>query len=122
VRSLAHELGQRLGCGAHLAALIRTASGRFAVEQAHTLEDIAQAFAQGQGTALLLPMDVALEAFPAATVDAPTAKKVISGEQIHLHTAAEATMCRAYTEDGQLIALLRCQGDDLWRPHKVFVQ
>ena len=130
VRALAHELGQRLGCGAHLTGLIRTASGRFQIEQSHTLEDIARVFAEGQDSRLLLPMDVALEAFPAVTVDPQTAKKITSGEQVQLSAAtaawscsdfaAAATLCRAYTEDGQLIAVLRCQGDVLWRPHKVF--
>jgi tRNA pseudouridine55 synthase len=40
VRSLAHELGQKLGCGAHLAALRRTAAGKFDVAEATTLEDV----------------------------------------------------------------------------------
>jgi len=40
VRTLAHDLGQKLGCGAHLAALRRTASDRFQVSQALTLDQI----------------------------------------------------------------------------------
>jgi len=121
VRSLAHELGQRLGCGAHLTRLTRTASGSF---------QIAQAFEEGRGAELILPMDLALQAFPAETVDSSTANKIVSGEQIRLSSVAgtpsrsseEGTLRRAYTEDGQLIALLRSQGDHLWRPHKVFAQ
>jgi tRNA pseudouridine55 synthase len=128
VRSLAHELGQRLGCGAHLTRLTRTASGSFQIAQAHALEEIAQAFEEGRGAELILPMDLALQAFPAETVDSSTANKIISGEQIRLSSVVgapsrsgeEGTLRRAYTEDGQFIALLRSQGDHLWRPHKVF--
>src|SRR5208337_164456 len=43
VRSLAHEMGQKLGCGAHLAEICRTAVGEFSLEQAITLEELAQA-------------------------------------------------------------------------------
>ena len=48
VRSLAHELGQKLRIGAHLASLRRTAVGEFTIEQSHTLEQIAEAAAQGR--------------------------------------------------------------------------
>ncbi len=48
VRSLAHELGQKLGIGAHLASLRRTAVAEFLVDQSHTLEAVAEAASQGR--------------------------------------------------------------------------
>jgi len=47
IRSLAHDLGQRLGCGAHLAGLVRTRSGHFSLDEAITLQALADAAAQG---------------------------------------------------------------------------
>src|SRR6185437_10890299 len=48
IRSLAHEMGQVLGCGAHLAEICRTAVGEFSLEQALELEDLAEASRQGK--------------------------------------------------------------------------
>ena len=47
IRSIAHELGRTLGCGAHLASLRRTAVAEFLLDDAHTLEQISQAVTQG---------------------------------------------------------------------------
>lgn len=122
IRSLAHDLGQRLGCGAHVVSLTRIASGHFRIEQAVSLEDLGQAFAEGRATALLQPLDAALQAFPAVTVDQATAIRITFGQQVRLPKAPEARMCRAYAVDSRLLALLRYHADGLWQPHKVFAQ
>jgi len=121
IRSLAHDLGQRLGCGAHLAGLTRMASGHFSIEQAITLEELEQAFAKGEGASLLQPLDVALQAFPSVIVDQATESKIGFGQRVRLSEAPEALMCRAYSADGRLLALLRYDAGGLWQPHKVFV-
>jgi len=121
VRSLAHELGQRLGCGAHLAALTRTASGAFRLEQSVTLEELDAAFARGEGPRLVLPMDAALRAFPAVALDPVAAARVCQGQAVELPADPPAELCRAYALDGRLLALLRRGAEGLWRPHKVFV-
>lgn len=122
VRSLAHDIGQRLGCGAHLIGLARIASGHFHIEQAITLQDLEQGFTQGEAVTLLQPLDAALQAFPVVTVDQATAGKIAFGQQVHLSAALEGGMCRAYTANGRLLALLRHHAGGLWQPHKVFVQ
>ncbi|MBI2975522.1 MAG: tRNA pseudouridine(55) synthase TruB, partial [Chloroflexi bacterium] len=60
IRSLAHDLGQALGCGAHLVALRRTAAGQFSVHQAVALDRLRQAFATGDWRRYLRPMDEVL--------------------------------------------------------------
>lgn len=122
IRSLAHDLGQRLGCGAHLVSLTRIASGHFRIEQAVSLEDLEQAFAEGRATALLQPLDAALQAFPAVTVDQATAIRITFGQRVRLPKAPEVRMFRAYAADGRLLALLRYHADGLWQPYKVFAQ
>ena len=64
VRSLARDLGERLGCGAYLGALTRTASGPFRLEDAHPLEHVREELAAGEAGSLLLPMDAGLAAIP----------------------------------------------------------
>jgi tRNA pseudouridine55 synthase len=122
VRSLAHDLGQRLGCGAHLAGLVRTASGRFHIKQSSTLGQVERAFAQGQGDQLLLPLDAAIDEFPAVIVDPKTEGSISFGQRVQLSQNPGSHMCRAYAADGRLVALLRDRGDGLWQPHKVFVR
>jgi tRNA pseudouridine55 synthase len=82
VRALAHDLGQALGCGAHLAGLARLSSGEFRLEDAVTLEEFAQAIAEGRWLDLLYPIDAALTGFPALYVDADAARRVCSGRAI----------------------------------------
>ena len=71
VRALARDLGGRLGCGAYLGALVRTASGPFILEEARSLDEIraAAATAGADGVrALLLPSDTGLDALPSVAL------------------------------------------------------
>lgn len=71
VRALARDLGDRLGCGAYLGGLVRTASGPFTLDGALTLDALRAAAAAGGPDgirALLLPPDTGLEALPAVTL------------------------------------------------------
>lgn len=68
VRTLCHEIGQMLGCPAHMRFLLRTASGPFTVGTAHTLEEIEAAAANGTLQELLVPMETVLSHLPYAEV------------------------------------------------------
>lgn len=73
VRALARDLGERLGCGAYLGGLVRTASGPFQLDGALTLDAVRAAAASGGPDgirALLLPADTGLEGLPAVTLTA----------------------------------------------------
>jgi tRNA pseudouridine55 synthase len=122
IRSLAHDLGQRLQCGAHLVGLVRLASGPFRIEQAITMTEMESAFAAGSGAQLLQPLDAALQAFPAVTVDQGTATAIAHGQRVELPADLEAPLSRAYSTDGRLLALLRHEKQRLWQPHKVLVR
>ena len=66
VRSLARDLGERLGCGAYLGALTRTASGPFRLEDAHPLDHVREELAAGRLEPLLRPMDAGLSSIAGA--------------------------------------------------------
>src|SRR5229473_5391073 len=79
IRSLAHDLGQRLGCGAYLRALIRTRSGPFSLSESITLEHLAASVDSASLQDYLYPVDKALAHYPALVLDAGTTTQVKHG-------------------------------------------
>ena len=78
IRTLAEDIGAALGCGAHLAALRRSASGRFRIEDAATL-DALDAMPPAQRRRRLLPLAELLVGLPRAELDAPAAARLRNG-------------------------------------------
>jgi tRNA pseudouridine55 synthase len=111
VRTLCHDLGERIGIPAHMSHLVRTRSGPFSLEQALTLEEI-EAYA-GEGTIAqrLLPMQSALPHLPKTTIPEALERRVINGRELSLHwrvPGAEIdSLVRIETRSGQLLALYR---------------
>jgi tRNA pseudouridine55 synthase len=68
IRSLVHEMGHQLGCGAHLVEICRSAVGEFSLEQALKLEDLAKASREGKFQDYLIKLEHLLPNFPSATV------------------------------------------------------
>src|SRR5215831_18734139 len=84
IRSLAHDMGQKLGCGAHLAEICRTAVGEFSLEQAMTLEELAQAKKDGKFPNCLIPLENLLPNFPRTNVLPVLEKKIRQGAKINV--------------------------------------
>ena len=108
VRSVAHEAGQALGCGAFLKALRRLASGDFKIEQAHTLEELAALAAEGHLGDALLPAAGLLPEFPAETVDVTTLAQIRNGRDFRVspfQVRGEARYVKALTPEGELVAI-----------------
>jgi tRNA pseudouridine55 synthase len=125
VRSLAHDLGQRLGSGAHLAALIRLSSGRFTLEEAVSLERLEEAFQHGQEETYLLPLDEALFEWPAMIVSADDARRIAQGQAIQGDQPGNSgdglSLRRVYSPDGDFLAIMAYDPETgSWRPQKVF--
>ena len=125
VRSIAHDLGEALGCGAHLSGLERTRTGPFVIDDALTIEALHDAALGGHLEICLEPLDAPLLHLPAAIVDADTRQDIIHGKPVDANgAAAEAgALCRAVNGDGDLVALLRFDAEErAWRPTKVFAR
>jgi tRNA pseudouridine55 synthase len=120
IRSLAHDVGAALGCGGHLTALTRLASGSFTLEDAVTLENL-RGLSDLEG--LLRPLDAALQDLPAVTLDADAARRILLGQAIPLNgveALAGSPLYRAYDAGGILLALIAYDStNQLWRPKKV---
>ena len=130
IRSLAHDLGEALGCGGHLAALERTRVGPFSVDSARSLDELERAFKAGDWAALLLPMDCGLIHLPAITLHIEDEKDIRHGQAVRIDQEclvgvplADGGQYRAYAEDGGLVGLIRYEAETgMWRPRKVFEQ
>lgn len=84
IRSLAHEMGQKLGCGAHLAEITRTAVGEFSLEQAMTLEELAEASRAGRFANCLIKLENLLPNFPRINVLPVIEKRVRHGSKFNI--------------------------------------
>ncbi|HXG41780.1 MAG TPA: tRNA pseudouridine(55) synthase TruB [Dehalococcoidia bacterium] len=116
VRSLVHDLGLRLGCGAHVVRLVRLRVGPFGLEEAVPLERLAQEWRER-----LLRPDAALAHLPAVGLDEAQAQAVRHGRPLFLPSApAQAQRLRAHDAAGHLLAVLRKDATSgLWRPETV---
>jgi len=84
IRSLAHDMGQKLGCGAHLSEICRTAVGEFSLDQAIELEDLANAAREGKFQGWLIPLENLLPDYPRANVLPVLEKKVRHGAKFNI--------------------------------------
>ncbi|MGC9349724.1 MAG: tRNA pseudouridine(55) synthase TruB, partial [Anaerolineae bacterium] len=89
VRSLAHDLGQRLGCGAHLTTLTRIANGPFTLEDSFTLDDLRALAAKDQLASALLPPYVVLSKMPVTVVSRSEEQAIRYGQQVSVSTTSE---------------------------------
>lgn len=122
IRSIAHDLGRLLGVGGSLASLERIAVGRFRIEDAIAINALEREFATGTWQEKLLAADEVLLDWPAAIVAEENAKRIVTG-RFPQWTAAKADSrdrCRAYSLEGDFLAVLRRDDGGGWRPEKVF--
>ena len=109
IRSLAMDIGAALGCGAHLAALRRTAIGGFDLSAAVTLEAL-EAAGEGARDALLAPVDALVAGFPVLRLDGEAARGLLQGRTLALAGAQPGAKVRAYGPDG-FLGLAQWQDD-----------
>lgn len=119
VRSIAHELGRELGCGAFIEQLRRTASGEFTESQARSFEVLDELARNGRLREALIPASELLPQFPAALVDAQTAGSIRQGKDFRLspfRPAPNAKLVKAMTEEGALVAIGEARLPHLYHP------
>lgn len=122
VRSLAHDLGQKLGCGAYLVGLRRTKSGRFTLRDAVPLRRLREAFTSGEWYRYLIPAADALADWPLVELDPDEVELVRHGHRIPAEDGTDG-WARGVSMQGDLVALLEYDPEsDEWQPRKVFFQ
>lgn len=120
VRSLAHDLGEKLGCGAHLIGLRRTRSGRFTLRDAVPLRKLRESFESGNWYQYLIPAAEALSDWPALDLSEEQVEMIRHGHRIPAQVGSPAQV-RGVSADGELVALLGYIPESgEWQPKKVF--
>jgi|SRR5579875_1636291 len=116
VRAVAHELGQALGCGAHLASLRRTASGPFTLADALTMDEVEVLVASGELAARLPHPRTLLPEIPGVTADEQTIGRMRNGMQINLPEFGEAPIVKVFAGQRELVGIARRVAGTLFQP------
>ena len=139
IRSLAHDLGQALGCGAYLKSLIRLRCGIFDIRDAVTVTQLEDAVRYGYWQRFVYPIDSVLLHWTSMVVGAAQEESIRNGRPLVLETCdgndgdsypkqrlpkdsvSSQGHCRAYSLDGSFLGVLRFNAEKRqWQPEKVF--
>jgi tRNA pseudouridine55 synthase len=137
IRSLAHDLGQVLGCGAHLKSLVRLRYGFFDIRDSISLPQLENAFRHNYWQHYIYPIDSVLLHFKAVVVSEDVRQDIKNGRSIvledgisdnksdHLNTQivenSSGNRCRVYAIDGRFLGVIRFNSEKRqWQPEKVF--
>lgn len=119
LRSIAHDLGQSMGCGAHLAELRRTASGEFELAQARTLAQLESLAAEERLLDALVPAAELLPGFPAVFVDDGAVTEIRNGRNFPasaFRSMPAARHVKALSRRGELIAIGEAVLPNIYHP------
>ena len=125
VRTLAEDVGEALGCGAHLVALRRTGVGTLTLENSVTLDALSDA-TEGERDAWLQPVDALLSTFPPISLSDDQTRRFLHGQRLKLSEltipgdAANAPRVRVYAGQGRLLGVAK-QGEGVLAPERLVV-
>jgi tRNA pseudouridine55 synthase len=122
VRTLCSDIGDALGMGAHLTGLVRSRSGKFSLEHAVTLDQLAERAAAGTLEQVVTPLDEAIDGFPSVPIDEAEATRILHGNQISCPASlanSDSDMVRIHDTAGRILALARIHAGFL-KPELVF--
>jgi len=117
IRSLAHDLGQALGCGAHVVSLRRTEKRSISIAQAHSLEHVLDANSEE----VLLPIDALLQHMPRLDVSEPQLISMIQGRVTHADGLETNGLTRFYAPDGSLFGIGEVDLNHNIKTRKMFI-
>jgi len=120
MRSVAHDMGQRMGCGAHLESLRRTAVGEFQIADSHGLEEIAQAARSGDVGELFLHPRKLLPQIPSVTANEEAAAHIRSGRSVNLPELSASRLVKVFYGQSELVAIATRIAGTLFHPKIVF--
>jgi tRNA pseudouridine55 synthase len=105
IRSVAHVMGQKLGCGAHLASLRRTTVAEFAIGDAHSLPALEDAMQQGTAESLFVHPRNLVPQLPGVTATEESAALIRSGRSVNLPEMSRAPQVKVFYGQRELIAI-----------------
>jgi tRNA pseudouridine55 synthase len=105
MRSVAHDLGHRIGCGAHLESLRRTAVAEFVLADAHSLDQLESAVKTGTVEELFIHPRKLLPKFPCVTASDEMATRIRTGRAVNLPELSQAKLVKVFVGQRELIAI-----------------
>lgn len=100
IRSLVEDIGQAIGCGAHVTALRRTMASGFTLEQAHTIDELEAIRARDESLdVLLVEPDAALSMFPSLELESDRLRSILNGQPVRMSGQIVTGLVRLYGDD-----------------------
>ena len=119
VRSIAHDLGQKLGCGGIVDSLRRISSGDFTIDQSHTMQALQALSETSDFQQAVIPAARLLPQFPSERVDATTAGQIRQGRDFRVspfRTRPDTRYIKAVNGEGELLAIGEIRLPNLYHP------
>lgn len=123
IRTLVDDLGEALGCGAHVTMLRRLAVADYPIEEMMPIEDLAllaDSFPNSELDRLLLPMDTAVASLPQLNLTAEQTKAVGFGQRVKFENPqALSGLVRLFSENGQFLGIAEITAGNIIRPNRM---
>ena len=120
VRSMAHELGQKLGCGAHVASLQRTGVGQFSLHDAITLDRVQRETDPRILDSMLIPTDVGLKHLPGVNLSDDAAYYLCRGQPVKAANVPRDGWVRLYADEAGFLGVGKVLDDGRVAPKRLF--
>lgn len=122
MRSIAHDLGQEMGCGAHLESLRRTRVAEFGLADSHTLEELEHASGSDTVDQLLVHPRKLLPELPSVTANEESAAKIRNGRAVNLPELSKAKLVKVFHGQRELICIAARVAGTLFQPKVVLAE
>ena len=116
MRSVAHDMGQRMGCGAHLGSLRRTALAEFTLSDAHSLDELTAAASHESAEKLFVHPRKLLPDLPCVTATLEMAARIRSGRTVNLPELSRARQVKVFQGQSEFIAIATRVAGTLFHP------
>ncbi|HWL13036.1 MAG TPA: tRNA pseudouridine(55) synthase TruB [Ureibacillus sp.] len=124
IRTLAVQIGEKLGFPAHNASLVRTASGTFTEKDCVTLKQVEEIMNEGNINEVILPVEYALSSYPSIEVDESIEKQILNGQVLPIHALLKENDKIVYSIQGKAYAVYvpHPTKEGYMKPEKMFPQ
>lgn len=115
IRSLADDIGKKLGCGAVISSLRRTSANSILIEQTHTFEEIEKAVSDGTVGEMITPCDKMLSCYPAVHISDKQSSRFTNGGELDLtrvRNCPDDGICRMYSPENRFLGLGKIDRDN----------
>lgn len=108
IRTLCEDIGVKLGVGAYMNTLVRTKTGRFTIEESHTLDQLAKMKEKGTLSDAITQVDALFEEYPKIALNEKQTRSITNGIRMS-YSGTEGQSYRLYDNSGQFLCISKCE-------------